>query len=72
MREQPLEPGLVQEREQAQACVTAHVGYAGLQELLGRIGERTSMTDDEVAGLLDGYPPPACDLTAANRVLQDP
>lgn len=59
------------EIEQAQACIQSHVRFAGLQELLRRIGERTDMTDEEVASILDGWPPPSCDLKAAQAVLQD-
>ena len=58
-----------EELEQASTCVSSHVRFGGLKELLRRIGERTNMTDDEVAGLLDGYPPPSCDLRAAQDVL---
>lgn len=58
-----------EELEQADACVTSHIRYGGLKELLRRIGERTEMTDDEVAGLLEGYPPPSCDLAEAQTTL---
>lgn len=55
----------------AETCLQSHGRYAGLQELLRRIGERTDMTDAEVAGLLLGYPPPVCDRVAAQRVLDE-
>jgi len=61
-----------EEIEQADRCVESHVRYGGLKELLRRIGERTDMSDDEVAGLLEGYAAPTCDLPAAQAVLARP
>lgn len=59
-------------RDEAQACVTSHVRFALLGDLLVKLGAATELSQSEVDDLVATYPAPACDLAVAKAVLAAP